>query len=206
MRLALPAQVEQARQLVEDALARGGNLLVSGDLAADGTCRPAVISDANEEMELCREAIFAPLLAVMPFDTLDQALAMEARCPYALGASIFTHNHELARHIATRLRAGTVTINDVIVPTSHPATPFGGRGASGWGVTQGAEGLVEMTVPQVVSEKSGSFRPHYDMSDPQKLQNQGELLRGFLEAGHAPRFAQRLRGWWRVIRAAIKGL
>ena len=76
---------------------------------------------------------------------------------------------QLAGKIAGELESGAVTVNDVIVQTAHPATPFGGRGASGWGVTQGPEGLLEMTVPQVVSVRGGSFRPHYDLDDPRQF-------------------------------------
>jgi hypothetical protein len=57
-----------------------------------------------------------------------------------------------------------------------------------------------MTVPQVVSTRPGTFRPHYD-----KSKNQHMLLRGLLTANHAPTLLARLGGWWQVIRAAIKG-
>jgi aldehyde dehydrogenase (NAD+) len=147
-------------------------------------------------MALCREAPFAPVLAVLPFDDLEVALAMEAQCPFALAASVFTRRPEQACHLAARLRAGMVTVNDVVAPTAHPATPFGGRGASGWGATQGAEGLLEMTVPQVVSVRGGNFRPHYDAAA-----GQGELVRGLLESAHAPGLWARLRGWWRLLKA-----
>ena len=60
---------------------------------------------------------------------------------------------------------GLVTVNEVIVPTAHPGTPFGGRRDSGWGVTQGAEGLLEMTVPQVVSTYGSPLRLHYRLPD-----------------------------------------
>ncbi len=195
--LTIPAQEQQAEQLVRQAVEAGAKRLAAN---------AGVVVDARPEMRICQEAAFAPVMAVLPFDTIEEALRMEAECPYALGASIFTRSLEQGQLIAAQLRAGTVTINDVIVPTSHPATPFGGRQSSGWGVTQGAEGLLEMTVPQVVSVRSGSFRPHYDMSDPEKLKIQGELLRGFLAATHAPRFRQRLGGWWRIVRAAWRGL
>jgi aldehyde dehydrogenase (NAD+) len=99
-----------------------------------------------------------------------------------------------------------VTVNDVIVGSAHPATPFGGRGESGWGSTQGAEGLLEMTVPQVVSVRGGTFRPHYDLSAGKSAAKQEELLRGLLESGHAPALGQRLRGWWRVVRAVWRGI
>jgi hypothetical protein len=63
-----------------------------------------------------------------------------------------------------------------------------------------------MTVPQVVSVRGGTFRPHYPKGDPAKDANQEELLRGMLQSGHAPTFGARLAGWWRMIRAAMRGV
>jgi len=119
---------------------------------------------------------------------------------------VFTSNRAVVDQLAAHLRPGLVTVNDVIVPTAHPATPFGGRGDSGWGSTQGAEGLVEMTVPQVVSVRGGAYRPHYDLAAGKSAAAQGELLRGLLESGHAPTWGQRVRGWWRLVRAAWRGV
>src|SRR5262249_34309803 len=111
-----------------------------------------------------------------------------------------------AEYLAARLRAGSVTVNDVIAPTAHPATPFGGRGDSGWGVTQGAEGLLEMTAAQVVSVRGGRFRPHYDLAAGAGAAKQGEWLRGLLERAHAPTLGQRWRGWRRLLRALWRGV
>src|SRR5262249_34732285 len=74
MALALPSQARQAERLVRAAVAEGARALPAGadDGAADG-CAPAVVVDARPEMALCREASFAPVLAVMPFDTTDEA-------------------------------------------------------------------------------------------------------------------------------------
>jgi acyl-CoA reductase-like NAD-dependent aldehyde dehydrogenase len=207
MHLTVPSQARQARQLVDDAVEHGAKLLIQGSQTSeDGSFRPAVLLDATPEMAVCREAAFAPIMAVLPFDKAEEALQAEAQCPYALAASVFTKDDTTAVWIADQLRAGAVTINDVIVPTAHPATPFGGSGASGWGVTQGAEGLLEMTVPRVVSHRGGTFRPHYDTGDPEKLKKQADLLRALLEAGHSPTLGARLRGWWHVIGTARKGL
>jgi acyl-CoA reductase-like NAD-dependent aldehyde dehydrogenase len=203
VRLALTAQVEQAGRLVRDAVAEGARLLDgtapgNGNGAAD-VLAPTVVVDARPEMALCREASFAPLLALLPFDTLDDALVMDAQCPYGLGASIFSENTARAEAVASRLRTGMVAVNDVIVPTAHPATPFGGRGDSGWGVTQGEEGLLEMTIPHVVSVRRDKFRPHYDLT-PGNAAAQGELVRALLDAGHGTTFGRRLRGWLRLIK------
>ena len=208
MKLALASQAQQAAGLVREAVADGGRLLApaappNGDPAL---VTPAVVVDARPDSALCREASFAPVLVVIPFDSLDEALNMSGRCPYGLGASIFTRDPAKAAGLAALLPAGMVTVNDVVVPTTHPATPFGGVGDSGWGVTQGAEGLLEMTTPQVVSVRGGRFRPHYDMAAGKGAENQGELLRGLMESAHAPTAGRRLRGWRRLLGALWRGV
>jgi acyl-CoA reductase-like NAD-dependent aldehyde dehydrogenase len=213
MQLALPAAADQAERLVRDALAGGGRLACepppTDPAVPAGSFRPAAILDAKPEMAICREAAFAPVIAVLPFDDLEDAVAMEAQCPYALGASVFTRDGQRAEALASRLRTGVVAINDVIATIAHPATPFGGRGISGWGVTQGPDGLLEMTIPQVVSRKSGRFRPHYDMSFDlsagRSKASHGDLMRGLLESGHAPNMSTRMRGWRRLF-SAVRGM
>jgi acyl-CoA reductase-like NAD-dependent aldehyde dehydrogenase len=205
MPLTIAAQARHGRRLIDEALADGARLLVEPAAADPGEMTPTVVIDARPVMSVCREASFAPVLAVLPYDTLEEAVAQDASCPYALGASVFTRSPARAQAVAARLRAGSVSVNDVIVPTAHPGTPFGGRGQSGWGVTRGAEGLLEMTVPQVVSLRGGTFRPHYDTDDPKKLAVQERLLRGMLAATHGRSLGERLGGWWRVVRAAWQG-
>ena len=208
VKLALASQARLAERLVREALADGGRLLApvappNGDPA---TFTPTVVVDARPDSTLCREASFAPIMAVIPFDSLDEALDMQSRCPYGLGASVFTRDMHRAEALAALLPAGMATINDVVMPTTHPATPFGGVGDSGWGVTQGAEGLLEMTTAQVVSRRGGRFRPHYDLAGGKSVENQGELLRGLLESGHAPTFGRRWRGWRRLLAALWRGV
>ena len=80
-----------------------------------------------------------------------------ALCAVRLGVRA----REPARRLAVRIRAGTVTINDLIAPTADPRLPFGGRGQSGYGVTRGAEGLLELTCVKTTSLRRGRLRPHY---------------------------------------------
>ncbi|NUM56714.1 MAG: aldehyde dehydrogenase family protein [Candidatus Hydrogenedentes bacterium] len=161
--LILSAQVKLADRLIADALGHGARLIRrEGVEPADGHVQPAALVQPAPDTLACREAYFVPLLTVVPYDTVEQALAWDAECSYSLAASVFTADVARARTVATRLRCGVVHVNDVIIPMAHPATSFGGSGASGWGRTKGVEGLLEMTVPQVVSAVSGSFRPHFD--------------------------------------------
>jgi acyl-CoA reductase-like NAD-dependent aldehyde dehydrogenase len=207
VRLALASQARQAEQLVEDAVGKGGRVLGgtrgNGKPHHDDEFRPTIIADARSDMDLCHEASFAPLMAVLPYDDLEEALRADAVCPYGLGASVFTRRPAQAEGLARRLRTGFVTVNDVIAPTAHPATPFGGIGDSGWGVTQGAEGLLEMTVPQVVSVRGGTFRPHYDFAVGKSSGNE-ELMCGLLQMSHGAGFLQRWRGFWQVFRVIRK--
>src|SRR5205823_14187384 len=139
---------------------------------------------------LCREDCFAPLLALLPFDTNGDALCMDAACRYGLGSSVFARDVPTVTALAPQLRAGSVSINDAVVPTAHPATPFGGRGLSGWGVTQGPDGLLAMTAAQVVSVRSGKFRPHYEPTGgPNGPMHR--MLQGRLAWRHAPLCGQR---------------
>jgi acyl-CoA reductase-like NAD-dependent aldehyde dehydrogenase len=202
MTLVMPSQVDQADRLVGDARDKGGRVLAApGDLRHPTVCVPRVVADATPEMALCREDCFAPLLAVLPFETNEEALCMDAACRYGLGSSVFAGNSRTASALASELRAGSVSINDAVAPTAHPATPFGGRGLSGWGVTQGPDGLLAMTTPQVVSVRGGKFRPHYEPTGgPNGPMHR--MLQGLLAWRHAPGFGQRFRGFWRMVSGA----
>ena len=202
-RLALLSQVHQAERLVNNALAAGARLLSPPDrAAANGKVdrfQPAILADVHGQMDVCREASFAPILAVVPCASEADALAQSESCSYGLGASIFTSSVSRAQALAQQLRVGVVTVNDVVVATAHPATPLGGRGDSGWGVTQGQEGLLEMTVPQVISSRTDRFRPHYDLIDPKANVQQMELVRGLLDSSHGTTLRQRWSGWRRLL-------
>ncbi len=203
MPLALQSQVQQADRLVRDAQAQGATVLQENSTknGHSDSCAPTIVVDAKPDMALCQEASFAPLLSVLPFDSVEEALEIDTQCPYALGASIFTGTPERGLRMAAHLRAGLVSVNDVVVPIAHPATPFGGRGESGWGVTQGPEGLLEMTIPQVVSVRGGTFRPHYGAATGTPPMP-AEGFRALLQWGHGATFGKRWKGFFQLLRNA----
>jgi aldehyde dehydrogenase (NAD+) len=196
MSLATPKQAEMAKTLVEDALARGAKLLNAAE-SVDGA-RPTVVVDARPDMPLCQNDLFAPVMAVLPYEKVEDVMAAQTQCDYGLGCSIFTKDPARAATLAAKVSVGMVTINDVVAPTAHPATPFGGRRRSGWGVTQGEEGLLEMTLPQVVSVRGGSWRPHYDPPGATNMTNP-RRLGGLLDWQHAGTWSARWSGLWRLM-------
>ena len=162
---------------------------------------PVLLLDAPPDAAVCREAAFSPVGAVLPFDDVDTALSRAAASPFGLGASVFGADTAAAAALAARIPAGSVTVNDVVAPTAHPETPFGGRGASGWGVTQGPDGLLALTVPQVVTVRRGRFRPHVDEAvapDPAATE---DVLRGLLRASYGG-----WGEWWGGLRQLVRGV
>jgi hypothetical protein len=138
-----------------------------------------IVVGARPEMRIMREEVFAPMLAVMSVNSDGEALHAAGECPYALGAAIFGPPRR-AEALAGRIRAGVVVINDLIVPTADPRLPFGGRGRSGYGLTRGAVGLLELTVAKVVVRRRGRFRPHFDPIG----KDDAELASAYLTTAH----------------------
>lgn len=182
------------RRVVADAEARGARRIV-GETRA-GCATPVVLAGATPDCELFRTDLFAPVLGLCAVADDAEALALAARCPYALGASVFG-SEPAARRLAERVRAGVVVINDLIVPTADPRLPFGGRGASGFGVTRGPEGLLELTVPKSIVVRRGRIRRHYDPPSPA----QARLLSAWLRAAHGGSIGGRLRAVVDLVRA-----
>lgn len=126
--------------------------------------RPLLIDHADAKMKIACSDVFAPVMSLIEVDSMLHVPEAYASCPYALTVSIFCAGAEekKARALARILKAGTVLINDIIAPTADPRVPFGGRGASGYGVTRGAEGLLEMTAVKTVLIRRGGAMRHLD--------------------------------------------
>lgn len=193
---------------VEEAIGRGARIF-SGDprrrtLAPANeqsepvSCGHLVLTDMRTDMRLCSSDIFAPLAMIIPVEDWSDALRADSQCPYALTASVFGPMEDALR-LVKFISAGFVTINDLIVPTADPRLPFGGRGESGYGVTRGNEGLLEMTSPKVVSARLGSWLPHSKL--PDALDE--ALLDGLLQFSHNGQFKGKIKGLLQTFRAAI---
>ena len=180
---------DQLRTLVESAVAEGARTL--GVFAPEAQS-PLLIDHATPHMEITRSDIFAPVLSLLEVPTLLHLQQAYAACPYALTASIFCAraDEKKARMLASTLRAGTVLINDIIAPTADPRVPFSGRGASGYGATRGAEGLLEMTAVKTLLVRRGGQARHLKPTTNADVPVFSALIR----SAHAGTWRERLRG------------
>lgn len=128
---------------------RGGARLLTGGSRQGAAISPTVVVDAPEDSRIVCEEVFGPVVAVLPYDDLDEAFARANSSPYGLQAAIFTSSLAVAFAAATRLEAGGVLVNrSTNYRLDH--LPYGGVKASGIGREGPAYAIEEMTVRKLV--------------------------------------------------------
>ncbi|NUW30401.1 succinate-semialdehyde dehydrogenase (NADP(+)) [Nonomuraea sp. SMC257] len=151
-------QLDTVTARVQDALAKGATLLAGGRARPDvGPLfyEPTILTGVTEDMDLCREETFGPVVALHPFSSDDEAVALANDTVYGLNASVWTSDPARGRALAARVRAGTVNVNEGYgaAYASYDA-PMGGMKASGLGRRHGAEGLLRYTEAQTVATQA----------------------------------------------------
>ena len=192
----VPVPAETRRKLDESGrlAIESGARLIAGRLPCGEVATPLLFDFALPAMPLLREDFMAPVVSMIRVAGIEEALATARDSPRHLGASIFGSTAP-AKDLARRVEAGSVVINDVIVPTADPRLPFGGWGESGFGVTRGAEGLLEMTRIKTVSIRRHGPRFHLLPEDA----HTPDVLRSQLRAAHGRTAWGRLVGGLQLI-------
>jgi len=148
-------QLKTVQRQVDAAVAAGAKIVAQSrptDPKAGGYFYPATLMvDVDHSMELMREETFGPVVPVMKFRTLEEAIRLANDSTMALTSSIWTKNVELGKTIASQLDSGVTTINDHLYTHGQSETPWGGWKDSGLGRTHGPLGLEEMTQPKLVN-------------------------------------------------------
>ncbi len=142
------AALQRILGMVDTALKRGGSRLVvggermGGDHAQGYFLPLTIVADVDNQSPLAQHEVFGPVLAVMPFDTEDEAIALANGTSYGLGAYIHTQNLRRAHDVASQLDAGQIQVNGS-GEAMTPCVPFGGMKQSGYGRLGGEAGLHE---------------------------------------------------------------
>ena len=132
----------RVKALVDDAVAKGATIAVGGKLdASDLTIHPTMLTDVTPQMKILQEEIFAPVLPVMTYDTLDQVIGyIEAR-DKPLALYVYSDDQANVQKVLDRTSSGGVTVNGVFSHYLENQLPFGGVGQSGTGSYHGYFGF-----------------------------------------------------------------
>jgi aldehyde dehydrogenase (NAD+) len=138
-------QRDRVRGYIEKGIAEGATLVTGGAGAPDGLdtgfyVRPTVFADVTSDMTIAREEIFGPVLAVLTYETEDEAVEIANDTTYGLAAGVWAGDIEHGTAVAKRIRAGQVSVNN---GAFNPVAPFGGYKQSGNGRELGSFGLDE---------------------------------------------------------------
>lgn len=150
-------QLATIEHYVAEGQREGSELLLGGSRRATEVGRfyePTVFAGVQPTMSIAKEEIFGPVLSVLTFDTLDQAISIANSTMYGLSAGIWTSDINSALTAAQRLQAGTVWVNRWM--TGYPELPFGGYKASGEGRELGRQAIHSFTQTKTIQLQVGT--------------------------------------------------
>jgi coniferyl-aldehyde dehydrogenase len=144
--------IARIEALVEGAAAQGSEVVSLGDDSqSDYRKLPLrLVIAPSLDSDLMREEIFGPVLPVVPYDTIDEAIDYIARHDRPLGVYVYTDDDTLKSRILSDTHSGGVTFNGCALQAAQPNIGFGGSGLSGYGRHHGIEGFREFTNPRGV--------------------------------------------------------
>ena len=162
---------QRLRGLVEDAVIQGAAILEVNPASetADAQNRvfpPTFLWNVNEQMAVMREEIFGPVLPVVTYRSLDEAIDYVNARPRPLALYYFDHNRRRVESVLARTTSGGVTVNDTVLHIAQNDLPFGGVGPSGMGSYHGFDGFLTFSKKKGVFLQSrfttlGLLRPPY---------------------------------------------
>jgi len=186
-------QLEVVEDHVREALDKGAETLCGGrrlDVQPGYFYLPTVLRNVDHTMKVMTEETFGPVLPIMTFRDVEEAVRLANDSHYGLTASIWTRNKKMASRLAEQIEVGGVTVNDHMITFNEPKAIWGGVKQTGMGRTHGPFGLFDITNIKFVSEDFSRNRTKqwwYPYS-PAKLR----LMETALPLMHHPRRARKI--------------
>ncbi|NTE68279.1 aldehyde dehydrogenase family protein [Agrobacterium tumefaciens] len=146
-------QVAAMKRFLDDAAGRQATIIRSSSEMPDAGyfCPPVIVTDLAEDALLTHQEVFGPIIPIIPYKNLDEAIAMANSTPEGLSAYAFTNDPAIRARLERELLVGTLSINHGIA--QFVEAPFGGVKETGYGRVGGMEGLRSYTRTKVVSER-----------------------------------------------------
>ena len=147
-------QFDRVCELIQDAKDNGYQFLTGGDVDPSGTgyyVPITILDNPPEDARIVAEEQFGPVMPLMKFGTVEEAIERANNSEYGLAGAVWTKDTDKGVEIAEQLETGTVWINEFL--HISPLAPFGGHKQSGFGAEYGIDGLKEFTYPQVITVK-----------------------------------------------------
>ncbi|MCY8234149.1 aldehyde dehydrogenase family protein [Priestia endophytica] len=143
-------QHNTVKRYIESGKSQGAELVAGGKVPFEKGyfMEPTIFANVDDSMTIAKEEIFGPVVAAMPYDTLDDLIDKANDTEYGLAAGVWTQNLKNAHYIANRLKAGTVWVN--CYNAFDAAVPFGGYKQSGIGREMGSYALENYTEVKAV--------------------------------------------------------
>jgi len=141
-------QLKVVEDHVREACEKGAEVLCGGERLAPLPgffYAPTVLARVDHTMKVMTEETFGPVLPIMAFSDIEEAVALANDSRYGLTASVWTRNRKLASRLAERLETGGVTVNDHMMTFNEPKAIWGGVKQTGQGRTHGPYGLLELS-------------------------------------------------------------
>jgi coniferyl-aldehyde dehydrogenase len=165
------AQLQRLSQWLSDAKAKGAILMSLGndteqECMSAGKIPLTLINNVNDDMLLMQEEIFGPLLPIVSYKNMDEAIAYVNDRPRPLALYLCSHNTSIQQEVLERTHAGGVCLNDAAMHVAQDDMPFGGIGPSGMGHYHGHEGFLTFSKAKSVFKKgkintaSNAFPPY----------------------------------------------
>ena len=143
-------QFEKVKGYIEDAR-RNGKIVAGGETGKGKGffVRPTIVRDISDDAALVREEQFGPILPVLKYSNIDDAIARTNNSEYGLGATVWSNSTQRAYEVASKIESGTVWVNKHL--DLPPDIPFAGAKQSGLGIEMGQEGLEEFTQQRIIN-------------------------------------------------------
>lgn len=156
-RLVDPGAFVRVKGLMDDAVGRGAKIVIGGESnAAQRYLAPTVLVNVPDDAPLLQEEIFGPLLPVVTYRTLQEALEYVRKRPKPLALYLFSRSNTAVEQALTGTTSGGVCINNTLLHLANPRLPFGGVGPSGIGNYHGRAGFRAFSHERAVMRQQGN--------------------------------------------------